>query len=133
MLFRISVFSLCKRKDRNLTDRSHRPVADVKRFYQNAKLALISMITTIVYIVLGALLFFYLEDCRGQKFPVHYTSNNSLCDICKNFTNNLTTALIHEVKYKVEETSYASCTLNKHSISKWFEFTITTIHTIGKW
>lgn len=116
---------------------------DVKKFYHNAKLALISILSTIIYIVLGAFLFFYLEDCLGKEVDHTYKHSgvNVLHDFCLNVTNFTTTnssdKSLQNVLHALKElggkrTNAEGCTMDKRSISKWLEITIATVHTIGK-
>ena len=107
----------------------------------NGKLAAISLFCTIIYIIIGGFLFFYLEDCRGHTVKLEGL-RTTIMNFCVNLTNDQNKTfhdkdLIRRAYHTIDVLHYyhdhhGECEVNKKSISTWIEFAVVTIHTIGK-
>ena len=115
----------------------------------NAKFATISTIILTVYIVIGAFVFYYLEDCQllmndVDKVQTKY-SNDSLDNILNkhcddNNTKSMKEAIIRLVgncsndsKLQQASPQRNECKeTNSERIEKWFLHTFSTVHALGK-
>ena len=111
---------------------------------------LVYMILAVSDMVLGSLLFFYIEHCYDKQPPTYLPMEQNYITICNLFssthlyqdTNTTTSNITHNDSLVLDKiakicgarASYEEkieCHLNKDTFSKWFEYTASIGFTVG--
>ena len=123
----------------------------IKKYLQqtgnNAKFAIIYTIILAGYIVIGAFVFYYLEDCQllinDDKVQMK-SSNDSLDKILNEYCVISNTKVIKEAIYRASNCSNGTNLLrrspqknecketNSERIEKWLLHAFSTVHALGK-